>query len=203
MTVPDIRYLLWDFGDTLVDERFLWTGPTGVPGWSGTYRALASGEFGTRWNCGTADFDQLADEMSARLGMPREAVVAHAQRCCADLRFFEHSWVAARSHALPQALVTVNADVFRGLVMANYPLEAAFDAVVISAEEGTDDKAELCELALARLGCEDRSQSLLIDNLEPNVDAWRSRGGTAYWFRSDEAFASRLAAGGWNALAQE
>ena len=97
--------------------------------------------------------------------------------------------------------MTVNADVFRDLVMANYPIEETFDAVVISAEEGTESKAELCDAAVNVLGCEDPAQALLLDNIERNVDAWRSRGGAAYWFRGDEAFAAALAAGGWNGLA--
>ena len=25
--MPDVRYLLWDFGDTLVDQRWLWPRP--------------------------------------------------------------------------------------------------------------------------------------------------------------------------------
>ena len=196
-----IRFLLWDFGDTLVDERFLWTGPTHVRDWTDTYRTLAGGDFGTRWNCGTAGVEDLAAEMSVRLGMSSTAVLAHVHRGCSRIRFFDHSWTVARSRALPQALVTVNPDVFRDLIMANYPLAEAFDVVVISAEEGTDSKVELCELALTRLACNDPAQALLIDNLEANVDAWRARGGSAYWFRSDDEFASQLAAAGWDGLA--
>jgi FMN phosphatase YigB (HAD superfamily) len=198
--VTDVRFLLWDFGDTLVDERFLWTCPTGVPGWVAAYRALAGGEFGTRWNCGTASLDELATELSARLGMSTRAVVAHVKRCSARIRFFEHAWTAARSRALPQALVTVNPDLFRDVV-SHYRLAEHFDAIVISSEEGTDSKVDLCEVAMRRLGCDDASQALLIDNIAANVDAWRERGGAAYWFRGDDEFAAALRSGGWDALA--
>ena len=126
-----IRYLLWDFGDTLADERFLWVSPTGVSGWTECYRDLAAGEFGSRWNRGLATFDELAAEMSERLAMSTTAVTAHARRCCERIRFFEHSWSVARARELPQALVTANPDLFPGLVIANYALEAAFDVVVI------------------------------------------------------------------------
>jgi beta-phosphoglucomutase-like phosphatase (HAD superfamily) len=197
----DVRFLLWDFGDTLVDERFLWTCPRGVPDWSETYRTLAGGAFGTRWNCGTAGFDELVAEMSARLGMVPEAVLAHARRCCAELRFLEHAWTAASERALPQAIVTVNPDLFRDLIVPHYQLDGIFDVIVVSAEEGTDDKTDLCTIAATQLGCHDPSQALLIDNIEANVDGWRSRGGAAYWFRGDDVFASQLRGGGWNALA--
>lgn len=199
--MPDVRFLLWDFGDTLVDEGFLWVCPSGVPDWTDAYRTLAGGPFGARWNCGTANFDELVAEMAGRLGMSKEAVLAHARRCCAEVRFYEHAWAAARARDLPQALVTVNPDVFRELVMANHPIDDVFDVVVISAEEGTESKTELCRRALTRLGCEDPARALLIDNLESNVDAWRALGGAAYRFRSDAEFGSRLAAGGWNGLA--
>lgn len=199
--MPDIRFLLWDFGDTLVDERFLWICPTGVPGWRDCYRELVAGELGSRWNCGTARFDELADAMSARLGMSTAAVIAHAQRCSARIRFFEHAWVAARAHALPQALVTVNPHEFRDWIVPNYRLTDHFDAIVVSAEQGTESKAELCDAAVKMLGCEDPAQALLLDNIEGNIDAWRSRGGSAYWFRGDAEFASHFAAGNWNGLA--
>jgi FMN phosphatase YigB (HAD superfamily) len=199
--VPDIRFLLWDFGDTLVDERFLWTCPSGVPGWRDCYRELTTGELGRRWNCGSARFDDLATEMSSRLGMSTAAVIAHAQSCAAHIRFFEHAWAAARSHALPQALVTVNPHEFRDWVVPNYRLLDHFDAIVVSAEQGCESKAELCDAALKLLGCDNRSTALLLDNIEANVDEWRSRGGSAYWFRGDAELASHFEAGGWNGLA--
>jgi FMN phosphatase YigB (HAD superfamily) len=199
--LTDVGFLLWDFGDTLVDERWLWTCPDGHPEWAAHYRAVCGGEFGSRWNCGTASLDDLADELVARLGMTKDAVLAHARRCCGEIRFFEHAWAAACSRALPQALVTVNPDVFRDVVMANYPITGTFDTVVISAEAGTENKADLCDLAAVELGCEYPPHALLIDNIEANVDAWRARGGSAYWFRNDVTFATDLAAAGWNGLA--
>ena len=199
--MADVRFLLWDFGDTLVDERWLWSCPDGFPEWAAHYRAVCGGELGSRWNCGTASLDDLADDLVARLGMTKDAVLAHARRCCGEIQFFEHAWAAACSRALPQALVTVNPDVFRDVVMANYPITGTFDAVVISAEAATENKADLCELAAVELGCEDPSHALLIDNIGANVDAWRARGGSAYWFRNDATFATDLAAGSWNGLA--
>jgi beta-phosphoglucomutase-like phosphatase (HAD superfamily) len=199
--VGDVRFLLWDFGDTLVDERFLWTCPTGVPAWSDCYRTLVGGDFGTRWNRGTADLDELATEMAARLGMSPKAVHAHVRRCSARIRFFEHAWTAARARERPQAIVTVNPDLFRDLIVSTYRLAEVFDTIVVSAEEGTDSKTALCDIAMTRLGCVDPAEALLLDNVEANVDAWRRHGGAAYRFAGDEDFASVFRTGGWNALA--
>jgi hypothetical protein len=199
--VADVRFLLWDFGDTLVDERFLWVCPPGVPGWTDCYRTIVAGEFGARWNSGAATSSELAMEMAPRLGMLTKSVRAHIVRCCGRIRFFDHAWTAAREHALPQAIVTVNPDLFRETIAPTYRLAAVFDAIVVSAEEGTEIKADLCAVAAERLGCDDPAEALLLDNIEANVDAWRARGGAAYWFRGDDEFARAFAAGGWNALA--
>jgi FMN phosphatase YigB (HAD superfamily) len=199
--VADVRFLLWDFGDTLVDERFLWVSPPGVSGWTDCYRTIVSGDFGARWNSGAATTDELATEMAARLGMLEKTVRAHINRCCERIRFFDHAWTVAREHPFPQAIVTVNPDLFRARIVSKYGLTDVFDAIVISAEEGTESKVALCEIATERLGCGDPATALLLDNIEANVDAWRSRGGAAYWFRGDDEFAAAFAAGGWNALA--
>jgi FMN phosphatase YigB (HAD superfamily) len=199
--VADVRFLLWDFGDTLVDERFLWVCPPGVPGWTDCYRTIVAGEFGARWNAGAATSDELAMEMAPRLGMLTKSVRAHIDRSCRRIRFFDHAWTAAREHTLPQAIVTVNPDLFREIIASTYRLAEVFDAIVVSAEEGTEVKADLCAVAAERLGCDDPAEALLLDNIEANVDAWRARGGVAYWFRGDDDFGRAFAAGGWNALA--
>ena len=108
---------------------------------------------------------------------------------CRDVSFFEHAWATARARNLPQAIVTLNADVFSRFVIPNYGLDEIFDVIVTSWEERTRDKARLCDIALQRLGGSDPAEALLIDNIEANVEAWRARGGQAYWFRGDEEFA--------------
>jgi hypothetical protein len=72
--------------------------------------------------------------------------------------------------------------------------------IVISGEEHTDDKADLCDRALERMGISERGRILLVDNIESNVVSWRSRGGLGYWYRGDHAFADELAARGWRGL---
>ena len=54
----------------------------------------------------------------------------------------------------------------------------------------------LCGVALARMpGDIDRSEALLIDNKEVNVEGWRRRGGRGYLYRDDATFAADLASG--------
>jgi FMN phosphatase YigB (HAD superfamily) len=187
--MPDVRYLLWDFGDTLVDQRWMWPSPEGVPGWTARYRALPDTDIDTSWNIGETTSDDLAALFAADLSSTPESLLAHMEQRCSDVQFFEHAWAAARAHTLPQAIVTVNSDVFSHFVVPTYALDSVFDVIVTSWEEHTLDKARLCEIALERLGGRDPAEALLIDNIEANVDAWRALGGQAYLFVSDEEFA--------------
>ncbi|HTK17595.1 MAG TPA: hypothetical protein VL769_14470 [Acidimicrobiia bacterium] len=187
--MADVRYFLWDFGDTLVDQRWMWPSPEGVPGWTALYRALPDSDLDTSWNVGRTTTEELLWAVAAELGCTPELLMAHTERRCGELQFFEHAWAAARAHTLPQALVTVNSDGFSRFVVPKYELASVFDVIVTSWEEHTLDKARLCELALERLGGQDPAEALLIDNIEANVDAWRARGGQAYLFVSDEEFA--------------
>jgi FMN phosphatase YigB (HAD superfamily) len=187
--VVKVRYLLWDFGDTLVDQRWMWPSPPQAPEWSARYRTLADSELDARWNLGEITTEELALALTADLGISLDATMAHIEECCRNVKFFTHAWAAARARPRPQAIVTVNSDVFSRFVVPNYGLDSVFEQIVTSWEEGTLDKARLCERALERLGGRDPSEALLVDNIEANVDAWRLVGGQAYLFRGDEQFA--------------
>ena len=187
--MPEVRYLLWDFGDTLVDQRWMWPSPVGVPGWTALYQALPDTDLDTSWNIGETTTEELLAAFAAELGCNPELLMTHTEQRCGELQFFEHAWAAARAHARPQALVTVNSDGFSRFVVPRYDLDSVFDAIVTSWEEHTMDKARLCEIALDRLGGHDPAEALLIDNMEANVEAWRALGGQAYLFVGDDEFA--------------
>lgn len=192
----EIRYLLWDFGDTLVDQRWMWPSPEGVPGWTARYQALSDSDLDARWMIGDVTTEELMDAFAADLGCSPALLMAHTEQRCGELRFFERAWAAAQEHTLPQAIVTVNPDGFSRFVVPRYELDSVFDVIVTSWETRTADKARLCEIALERLGGSDPAEALLIDNIEANCDAWRARGGQAYLFVGDDDFALPLSGGG-------
>jgi FMN phosphatase YigB (HAD superfamily) len=187
--MPDVRYVLWDFGDTLVDQRWMWPSPDGYPGWTALYRALPDSELDTSWNTGETTSEELAAEFATALGCTAELLMAHMEQRCGDVRFFENAWSAAQARTLPQAIVTVNSDVFSRFVVPNYGLDSVFDVIVTSWEEATMEKGRLCEVALEHLGGHDPGEALLIDNIAENVDAWRALGGQGYLFTGDAEFA--------------
>jgi len=90
--------------------------------------------------------------------------------------------------------VTVNPDLFDDVV-AHYSLLDSFEAVVTSSSQGTDDKVDLCWRALRILGVDGASDTVLIDNLQTNVDAWVSAGGKGHLFVDDRRFAEDVALG--------
>jgi FMN phosphatase YigB (HAD superfamily) len=189
--------LLWDFGNTLADERWAWPGPPGVVGWEAAYRAFGASELADRWNAGLAATTEVAAVFAAGLDCSPETANRYLHACCRSISFFPTAWRAARQHAVTQALVTTNPDLFRSEIVATYCLDRSFDVIVISADEQTTDKTELCEIALRRLDPTLRpASSVLIDNLAHNVHGWKQRGGHGYVVVDDATFARDLAAGG-------
>src|SRR5258708_18583420 len=128
--MPEVRHLLWDFGDTLVDQRWMWPCPEGVPGWTARYQALPDTDIDTRWSEGEMTSEELAAVFASDLECTPELLTAHMELRCADVRFFEHAWAAAWALSLPQAIVTVNCDAFSRFVVPNYALDSVFDVIV-------------------------------------------------------------------------
>ena len=184
--------LLWDFGDTIVDERWMRQVPAEFPDWSNAWNQVME-TCADDWNVGRATERDVFAEMSRRTGLSIDFVERHADACCRSITFHPFTWRVATERRRPQALVTVNPDLFVERVARRYGLAAHFDTVVVSCTEGTDDKTTLCELALDRLGLGGgRSEALLIDNRRDLAEAWQRSGGAAYVYRGDEAFEADL-----------
>jgi hypothetical protein len=92
--------------------------------------------------------------------------------------------------------VTVNPTAFSEIIVPGLALDEVTDAIVVSAEERTIDKGELCRRALERIdiGC-DSSQALLIDNKQSSLDAWARHGGIGYLYTTDSVFRQDVAGG--------
>lgn len=184
--------LLWDFGDTLVDERWMRRPLAEFPTWEAVWLDVM-GDHADDWNVGRVGRAEVFGAIAERSGMSAAAVKSHARTCCERLLFNETAWRLASERRLPQALVTVNPDLFADFVVPAHGLDDVFDVIVMSFEELTDDKPTLCDIALDRLGFTGpRSDALLIDNRRDLVEAWRDVGGTGYWFQSDQQLRADL-----------
>ena len=142
------------------------------------------------WDTGAACAQQVFAGLADRTGMTPAQVEAHARECCRQVEVHPNARRVATERRRPQALVTVNPDLFSELVVPALGLDAVFDVIVASHAEGTAHKRDLCQIALDRLGYDgDRSAALLIDNRADLVEGWRDAGGSGYWFQGDAPFA--------------
>jgi hypothetical protein len=185
----DPAVVLWDFGDTLVDERWMRRPPAECPDWVDVWTAVMA-DLADGWNDGSVSDATIWAALADRAGMTAAAVEAHARACCTSIDLHPAAWRVASERRRPQALVTVNPDLFGSWIGSRYELPAMFDTIVVSAVEGSSDKTELCLIALDRLGYDGpRAAVLLVDNRRDLVDAWEASGGAAYHFRGDDRFA--------------
>jgi hypothetical protein len=188
----EFSVLLWDFGNTLVDERWMLRAPVDCPHWATVWTDVMTAQ-ADAWNAGELTISNIYEFLSEGTGMSTAAVKAHARTCCHQLLSNETAWRLASGRCLPQAIVTVNPDLFAEFIVPHYKLAEVFDEIVMSWSEGTNQKTTLCDIALSRLAFDcGRERALLIDNRLDLVEEWRQLGGSSYWFRSDEQFATDL-----------
>lgn len=186
------KCLLWDFGDTLCDERFIWS--TNAR-WMSAYADFETNG-GMAWCAGQLELETYAERLAPVVGLAPSEVVAHMRARCASITWHDAAWTRFRARHLPQAIVTVNPPLFSDTIVPLHGLYRYADVIVTSWEEGTNDKATLCSVALQRLGAAFAPESaLLIDNKRDAVEAWQARGGLGYVFTTDKAFAADLGDG--------
>ncbi|MFN3238399.1 MAG: hypothetical protein ACE37D_15250 [Pseudomonadales bacterium] len=177
-----VKYLLWDFGDTLAT----WRG--GNPEWTAAYAAIDR-ELGTSvaWHMGSIETEEIVARLATLLHQTEAEVLHHLMRSeLFELFPFTYEFFAAQH--LPQSIVTVNPSLFREMAGA-LELDLHCDTIVISGEERSIDKGKLCEVALRRVGVDcDNDRVLLIDNKQSNLDAWIARGGLGYLYAGDKKF---------------
>jgi len=191
-----MQCVLWDFGDTLGNERWMLEAPAAVPRWPEVWSEVAGGERAGAWNRGELSDRDVVAAVAAHLAMTEQEVRTHSRWCCSRITFFELPWMIARRCSLPQALVTVNPDGFSDFIAPHYRLHEIFAAIVTSWEERMLDKGEMGLTALKRLGGSVLpGEALLIDNKEHNIEAWESRSGRGYLFRGEEQFQRDLRIG--------
>jgi phosphoglycolate phosphatase-like HAD superfamily hydrolase len=194
-TMP-IKFILWDFGDTLADENWMLAPMAGAPNWPKLYRERVGGAaLGQLWNRGAISTREVAAELAGALGVEIDAIITHMDTCSRQVRFFSNVMAFVDEWVTPQAIVTVNPEIFTKVVVPQYQLDRRVDLIVTSWEQGTEDKIALCECAIVRLGiAAPRSDCLLVDNRVDAVLAWQSKGGAGYHFRGEKAFCEDFAA---------
>jgi beta-phosphoglucomutase-like phosphatase (HAD superfamily) len=153
------------------------------------------GGLGEAWSLGELDTRGLAAELATRMPHTEAEIVAHLKRTDV-FEFFPFTYEFFRAHHRPQAIVTVNPALFSETIAPAFAFREVTETIVVSAEESTLDKGELCLRALERMNLEcDPSQALLIDNKQANLDAWAKHRGVGYLYTTDRALRQDVAGG--------
>jgi hypothetical protein len=194
-----VQCIVWDFGDTIADERWMQLAPTSWPAWSETYRSIvADPGFAAAWNTGAATVDDVATRICARAPLTEREVLGHIEAICSRITFFASvvSAITAARGQIPQICATVNPDVFTRWVVPAHRLDELFDVIVTSWQEHTLSKVDLAHAGLAHLSAPIvLAETLLIDNRSENVEEYRASGGHAYQFISEAHFTEDLRRG--------
>jgi len=181
-----IDLVCWDFGDTLVDERFMRIAPPDVPAWTQTYDDVlgALGTYDDEWMLGRASMNELIQPLAARLPMSPAHVGRHLRAVWQQIEWFDE----VRQHMIEldgrvlQAIVTVNPHEFHGIATA-CGLDPLVDVMVTSADLATISKVDMSKHARHLLGLgEGLATTLLIDNRRDNTEEFRAAGGHAIHF---------------------
>jgi hypothetical protein len=187
----EVKCVLWDFGNTLAHE-VLQHASTRFPDWPAAFEEVYAAQ-GDEWNAGQLSDDEFAGLMGQRLDAPASAIRDDLEERCGSIQFFPQSLRVVQKCPLPQVVVTVNPPLFSKSIVPKYPVFERFELIVISWQERTLDKAELCSIAVSRLRVPvARSAALLIDNISDNIKGWKKKGGRGYFFRDGDALTADL-----------
>ncbi len=191
---PALRCMVFDFAGTLCSTPYFW--PLGPEFLAVVTEAVFTGEnkalWAGPWCRGEIGAEDIAEYLSGLTGLTTRRILEGLERGCSDLAMNPAVWRFAReqrARGRRAVLATVNMDVFTRIVTPAHGLHEVFDAVMNSADCGTEDKNALCQAAFNKLdGC-CFGNSLLIDDSAKAVESFRSRGGRAHRYTCDEAFA--------------
>lgn len=182
----DIDLVCWDFGDTLVDERFMRIPPPDVPEWTDVYDNYLDQHpaWDEAWMLGKASLNDLIAPLADQLPMTRPEVSHHLRAVWWQIEWYPEvrAWLERLNGEMLQAVVTVNPWEFEGIAAA-CGLVPLVDVIVTSAEVGSASKVVMARRARELLGLDDRlDATLLIDNRLDNVEEFRQSGGRAFHF---------------------
>jgi len=185
MSDGTIDLVCWDFGDTLVHERFMRICPAGVPEWEDVYDEIAAEpQFEKAWMMGDANLTDLIPRLAERLPMTNAAIARHLRMVWQQIEWYPDAreWIHRLNGRVAQAIVTVNPFEFSGIATA-CGLDPVVEVIVTSAEIRSMSKVDMTEHARRLLGMSPGvSTSILIDNRADNCAEFVAAGGAAIHF---------------------
>ncbi|MGH2625543.1 MAG: HAD family hydrolase [Anaerolineales bacterium] len=196
---PPIRAVIWDMGGVLVRTedpapRREWESRLGLTPHQ-LARLVFEGEAGRRAAIGQTDGDGVWRSVGAHLGVPPPDLIRLRDAFFSGDRV-DYGLIDAIRSLRPRrrtALITNAWSDLRRWIDADPAIGAAFDEILISAEEGVaKPDPEIYLRALRRLQVSS-PQALMVDDLEENLVAARALGMLTLRFETREQCAADLA----------
>jgi len=198
----DIRAVVIDFGFTLCsDYYFRELGPRYAERITELLFSRDS-EISRRWMGGLVNSEGVAEYLSDHLDASAADIYSALVRGCSRMSFNQAVWDFARNQKAEGrklALVTINADIFKDVIVPSHGLDREVDIIVSSSDFKTElpSKQPLWDAAFDALGTEfGYANSLLIEDTQREVELFRELGGTAYRYQNDSDFIDWLAPSG-------
>jgi len=91
---------LWDFGDTLVDERWMRRCPPSCPRWESAWVETMA-ELADEWNVAAVAAHEVFAALASCCDLSVEEVEAHAVECCRHVTFHPATWAVATERRWP------------------------------------------------------------------------------------------------------
>ncbi len=188
-----IRCIVFDFGGTLSAHPYFHAlGPEFCQVVDTRIWGDGAADWCDPWMRGDKTSADIADYLAGLTGLSAPRILAALDAGCARLTLHPAIWrfaQAQRARGRQTALVTKNMDVFTRIVVPALHFAQVFDVIINSSDHRTDDKELMWERAFAQLdGCAFEN-SLLIDDKLKYIERFQARGGMAYQYTTDAAFA--------------
>jgi hypothetical protein len=198
-----LKCVVFDFAFTLCSDRYFKIGPKGVPNWRSIFEEhvfYKGSEVLDKWLSGEYNTPDIARLIQPHAGMDLTGIIQAMDKGCENLAFNTAVLDFAEAQkriGRPIALVTGNLDVFSRVVVPCHGLDKLFDVILSSSDFGANDKLLIWPKAFEMLGHGiGYHNSLLIEDGDASVNAWRSQGGLVYQYTDDEAFTRWLTEAG-------
>ena len=193
----DINTVVFDFSGTLCSQRyFIPLGQPALDAIADLVFGAGSATWAEPWMRGDLNSRDIARYLAAHLPFSEQEILAALRGGCANMAFNPDVVdFAAEQRRLGRktALVTANMDIFTDVVVPAHDLDAMFDIVLNTADFGVLDKGVLWRHAFDTFGPGyGYGSALLIEDSADAVADFRSRGGAAYQYVDDHAFADWL-----------
>ncbi|MDP6455453.1 MAG: hypothetical protein QF898_19400 [SAR202 cluster bacterium] len=193
-TPSDFREVVIDFGFTLCSDYYFRELGTRYEKRITELVFSRDSEIGRQWMGGLVSSEDVAEYLSNHLDISANDIHSALTRGCTQMSFNKAVWDFARSQRADgrkTALVTVNADIFRDVIVPSHGLDREFDTIVSSSDFGVKlpSKQTLWDTAFEALGAEfGYANSLLIEDTRREVELFRNLGGAAHQYRNDSEF---------------